>query len=248
MGIEMKRMLGVVIVAVGLTSLAFLLPQSHGHQAAEDHSQLAGSASTVNCTDAGEADGTFGPSLQETGHPDLTTSGPCPEGDEAARLPGSLLAGPAGPPGPEGPAGPAGPGGPPGPQGPPGATPDRDTIRTAAAAVVGPQGPPGPAGPPGPSGLNGVSGYEVVSKRVVVDPQTRAHRVVACPAGKVALSGGVSAEEPTRPPKMVLIQSAPLLEPTPGAGWRATVENLADPNDGTGPTAVILSVICAAAR
>ncbi len=243
MGIEMKRMLGVVIVAVGLTSLAFLLPHSHGEGGTHDPSPLA---ATTDCTDAGEADGAFGPSLTETGHPDLSISGPCPEVDEAARLPGSLLAGPAGPPGPEGPPGP---GGPPGPQGPPGATPGPDTIRTAAATVVGPQGPQGPAGPPGPPGLNGVAGYEVISKRVVVDPQTRAHRVVACPAGKVALSGGVSAEEPTRPPKMVLIQSAPLLEPTPGAGWRATVENLADPTtDGTGPTAVILSVICADAR
>ena len=251
MGIEMKRMLGVVIVAVALTSLAFLLPHGHTNDAehGQDHSQLAGS--TTNCTDGGEADGAFGPSLTETGHPDPTTTGPCPEEDGAARLPGSLLAGPAGPPGPEGPPGPPGPEGAAGAQGPPGETPSSEAFRMAAAVVgpPGPPGPPGPLGPPGDAGQDGVSGYEVVSMKVALDPQTRAHRAVKCPAGKVALSGGVGAAEPTKgPPKLVVIQSAPLLEPTPGAGWRATVENLAAPNEGTGPTAVIVSVICAVAR
>ncbi|MDQ3944858.1 MAG: hypothetical protein M3357_06875, partial [Actinomycetota bacterium] len=112
---------------------------------------------------------------------------------------------------------------------------------------AGPAGPQGPQGPPGPPGVDGISGYEVVSVRAMVDPQSRAHRAVECPAGKMVLSGGVAAERPARPtPRIVVIQSSPLLEPAPGRGWRATVENVADP--GGESVAVIVSAICAIAR
>jgi hypothetical protein len=118
----------------------------------------------------------------------------------------------------------------------------------AAAAVAGAPGPVGPKGPPGPAGIDGISGYEVVSTRVMLQPSTRAQRTVACPAGKVVLSGGVAAERPQQPaPRIMVIQSAPLLEPIPGAGWRATVENIDDPASGQ-PVAVIVSAICAIAR
>jgi hypothetical protein len=82
----------------------------------------------------------------------------------------------------------------------------------------------------------------------MLQPGTRAQRAVECPAGKVVLSGGVAAERPMNPaPRILVIQSAPLLEPIQGAGWRATVENIDEP--GTGETiAVIVSAICVIAR
>jgi hypothetical protein len=245
MEVEMKRRLGAVIVAVGLTSFIFLMghgPTDDAHHE-QEQSELAGS--TVKCTDGGEGDGAYGPSLDETGHAVPGNTVPCAEKDGAARLPGSLLAGPAGPPGPEGPSGPPGPDGPAGPQGPAGETPPPAAVKAAAAAATV-TGPEGPAGPQGPPGLDGISGYQVVSMRVVLDPQSRAQRTVACPEGKVALSGGVAAERPNRPPELVVIQSAPVLENERGTGWRATVENLAEP--GLEPTALIVSVICAVAR
>jgi hypothetical protein len=245
MGVEMKRTRpgpNYLIVVVALLSATVLLLADrylgHHAQGEAEHGQLAGF--TDPCTDDGEADGVQGPSLSETGQAEA-----CHEGERAPWVPGtSLLAGPAGPVGPEGPAGPPGPEGPAGSKGSPGETPSPAAVR-AVAAAAGAEGPAGPQGPPGPAGTDGISGYEVVSTRVMVDPQTRAQRAVECPAGKVVLSGGVAAERPAHPaPRIVIIQSAPLLEPTPGRGWRATVENVAADE----PIAVIWSAICAIAR
>lgn len=228
----------IVVVALASATVLLLADRYLGQQthAETEHGQLANFADP--CTDGGEADGAFGPSLSETGGTE-----PCPpEGEEAPWVPGSsLLAGPAGP------AGPPGPPGPEGPPGRPGETPAPAVVR-AAAAAAGEAGPAGPQGPPGPAGIDGISGYEVVSKRVVLEPQARAQRTVECPAGKVVLSGGVAAERPSRPaPRIMVMQSAPLLEPIPGAGWRATVENVADPGTSP-PVTVIVSAICAFAR
>lgn len=235
-----------LIVVVALLSATVLLLADrylgeHPHEADGHDSELAGYTET--CNDGGEADGALGPSLSETGHTEAGQAEPCPEGEEAPWVPGtSLLAGPAGPAGPEGPVGPPGPEGRPGPAG---ETPSPDVVRAAAA---GAPGAVGPQGPPGRAGIDGISGYEVVSTRVMLQPSTRAQRAVACPAGKVVLSGGVAAERPQNPaPRIMVIQSAPLLEPIPGAGWRATVENIDDPASGQ-PVAVIVSAICAIAR
>ncbi|MGH9035443.1 MAG: hypothetical protein ACRD0O_06735, partial [Acidimicrobiia bacterium] len=98
MAAEMKRTRpgpNYLIVVVALLSATVLLLADrylgeHGHED-PDHSQLAGA--TQGCTDGGEADGAYGPSLSETGQPE-----DCPEGDQAPWVPGtSLLAGPAGP-------------------------------------------------------------------------------------------------------------------------------------------------------
>lgn len=238
-----------LIVVVALLSATVLLlgdrylgDHSHGMPA---HGELALSE---HCADDGEGDGVQGPTLDETGH---AGSEPCPEAGRAPWVPGtSLLAGPAGPPGPKGPPGPPGPAGPAGPEGAPGQVATA-AVRAAAAAgpagPAGPQGPQGPQGPAGPPGIDGISGYEVVTVRALVDPQARAHRAVECPAGKVVLSGGVAAERPVRPaPRLVVVQSTPMLESTPGRGWRATVENVADPGGET--ITVIVSAICAVAR
>ena len=239
----------IVVVALLSATLLLLADRYLGehplHGEAGQDSQLAGYTNT--CDDGGESDGALGPSLSETGHTEAGQAVPCPEGEEAPWVPGtSLLAGPAGPPGPEGPTGPPGPEG---PQGPAGQTPSPDLVRAAAVAgAPGPDGPQGPQGPPGPAGIDGISGYEVVTTRVMLQPSTRAQRAVACPAGKVVLSGGVAAERPQQPaPRIMVIQSAPLLEPIPGAGWRATVENIDDPASGQ-PVAVIVSAICAIVR
>jgi hypothetical protein len=232
----------IVVVALASATVLLLADRYLGdHHDGTEHGQLAGFDDP--CTDGGEADGAIGPSLSETGE-----AVPCPpEGEEAPWVPGtSLLAGP-GPAGPAGPEGPPGPPGPAGPKGPPGATPDPAAVR-AAAAVAGAPGPPGPQGPAGPAGIDGVSGYEVVTKKIMLEPASRAQRVVECPKGKVVLSGGVAAERPLRPaPRIVVIQSAPLLEPIPGAGWRATVQNV-DEAEGGETIAVIVSAICALAR
>ncbi|MGH8992654.1 MAG: hypothetical protein ACRDZ7_14195 [Acidimicrobiia bacterium] len=228
----------IVVVALASATLLLLADRylgDHSHGLA-DQSQLAGY--TDHCVeDGGEADGAFGPSLDESGH-----SEPCPE---APWAPGTslLTAGPAGPPGPAGPAGPPGPEGRAGPAGPAGPTPSVATVRAAAAVQPGPQGPPGPTGPAGPEGI---SGYEVVTAKLVLDPNTRGQRSVPCPEGKVALSGGVAAA-PGRPAKIVVVQSTPLLGDPPGRGWRATVEHVADAAD-SGPVTVIVSAICAFAR
>jgi hypothetical protein len=70
--------------------------------------------------------------------------------------------------------GPPGPEGPPGPPGPPG--------------LPGPQGLPGPPGPQGPSGLSGLT---VESVKDSVLPFFRKRVFAPCPAGKLAISGGV---------------------------------------------------------
>ena len=220
----------IVVVALASATVLLLADRylAHEDHAGTEHGQLA---NFDPCTDGGEGDGAIGPSVSETGE-----SVPCPEGEvageEAPWVPGtSLLAGPAGPTGPEGPPGPPGPEG---PQGKPGETPSPAVVR-AAAATAGAAGPPGPQGPSGPPGIDGVSGYEVVTTRVILEPSSRAQRFVECPAGKVVLSGGVAAERPLRPaPRIVVIQSAPLLEPIPGAGggprWRTSTRRTARPS------------------
>ncbi|MGH9042878.1 MAG: hypothetical protein ACRDZ3_21910 [Acidimicrobiia bacterium] len=246
MGVETKRTRpgpNYLIVVVALASATVLLLADrylgdHAHEA-EAASQLAGYSE--HCTDGGEADSAYGPSVSETGEHD-----PClPEGDGTWMPGSSLLAGPAGPPGPEGPSGPPGPEG---PQGAPGAA-SIATIRAAAAAAPGepgPSGPPGPPGEPGPPGIDAVSGYEVVMSRVMLPSQARAQRTVKCPEGKVALSGGVAAVPRDPSPRILVVQSTPLLDPTPGAGWRATVENVGGSHDE--PVEVVVSAICAVVR
>ena len=77
-----------------------------------------------------------------------------------------------GPQGPQGPVGPAG-----GPAGP-----------------AGPAGAPGPAGPAGPAGARGpagVSGFQLVTDSATFSGNGMQTLSVSCPAGKVALGGGM---------------------------------------------------------
>jgi hypothetical protein len=98
-----------------------------------------------------------------------------------------------------GPAGPAGETGPEGPAGPAG----------------GPEGPQGPAGPEGPAGPAGVSGYEVVTDGTNLNGSGSRTVSVTCPAGKVAVSGGMRSDA-----SVVLSGSFPS---DAGSGWSAVV-------------------------
>lgn len=173
--------------------------------------------------------------------------------EPAAEVPSVGVPGPTGPPGPPGPPGPAGPPGPPGRSGASpvakaagvsGSAPDR----TVAAA--GAPGPPGPPGPPGRTGADGVAGFEIVTNKVAVPSRETASGEARCPAGKVALGGGVL-PDPENPRKsgapeerLDVIVSGPLL-PTgdAGYGWTGTVKNTA-----AGPLSVVVAAICVTMR
>jgi hypothetical protein len=87
------------------------------------------------------------------------------------------LTGQRGPAGPQGPAGDRGPAGPDGDRGPAG--PKGDT------------GPAGPQGLDGPRGPSGISGYEYVTAKLDIPPNTAKRGQANCPHGKQAFGGGV---------------------------------------------------------
>lgn len=170
--------------------------------------------------------------------------------------------GPSGPPGPPGPPGPAGPAGPPGPTGSAAlvgrgsGAPGRAAAGAPGPAVAGPAGPQGPtgpqgaSGPPGRAGADGVSGFEIVTAKVPVPSRQAASGQARCPAGKVALGGGVMPDpEDGRKPeeagdRMDVIVSAPVIPGGDGGyGWSATVRNT-----GSGPLSVLVAVVCVALR
>ena len=192
---------------------------------------------------------------QEQCHPgeiELTSGRSALQPISAAGMPG-----PAGPPGPSGPAGPAGPPGPPGPAGS-ATVAGRGSGRSAAsgqlaAGAVGPGGPQGPSGPPGPvgrAGSDGVSGFEIVTAKVSVPGRGSASGEARCPAGKVALGGGVLPEpvdggkNELAAERMDVTISAPLLPGADGgSGWVATVRNT-----HTGGLSVVVAAVCVALR
>lgn len=164
----------------------------------------------------------------------------------------------------QGPPGPAGPPGPPGPPGPRGATgwaggggrapagtdpPGRAPAGTAS--TLGSPGPPGPPGPAGRSGADGVSGFEIVSAELALPHRQSTVGQVRCPAGKVAVGGGVL-PDPDSPRKgdapedrTEVVVSGPLLPSgdAGGYGWTATVRNTS-----TAPLSVIVAAICVTLR
>ena len=164
--------------------------------------------------------------------------------------------GPAGPQGATGPQGPAGPAGATGPAGPAGAAGAAGPA--GAAGAVGPTGPMGPQGVPGTSGApglpgaqgpaglagpagasGGLSGYEQVSAEsaVVAMPATSTTPSallltagVACPAGKVPISGGWEPMNPNAAAipgamRVTPVHSSPATFPSGEAGWMVTMRN-----------------------
>jgi hypothetical protein len=76
--------------------------------------------------------------------------------------------------------------GPAGPQGPAGRKGD-----TGPAGRKGDTGPVGPQGPAGPRGPSGISGYEYVTAKLDIPPNSAKRGQANCPNGKQALGGGV---------------------------------------------------------
>jgi hypothetical protein len=112
--------------------------------------------------------------------------------------------------------------GPEGPQGPAGAT--------------GPQGPPGPAGPTGPAGADGgLVGYEIVTAAsvAIAGSDFDVSGSAPCPAGKVAIGGGLTLGDPTG--GVVVAESHPTAG---GAGWALTVLNLSVEANNMTPYAI----------
>jgi hypothetical protein len=90
--------------------------------------------------------------------------------------------------------------------------PKGDTGPTGATGPQGPQGTQGPKGDPG-----GVNGYVVVSSSPMpLDPNTVDTGTAPCPAGKVAVGGGVKVSDPL---EMYMIESYPSAD---GSGWSGT--------------------------
>jgi hypothetical protein len=96
-----------------------------------------------------------------------------------------------------------------------------------------------------------VSGFEIVTAKVTVATRESGAGEARCPAGKVALGGGVvpDPDSPRRAgaeDRMDLVVSAPLL---PGAGggpygWTATVRN----TSGSVPLALVVAAVCVTLR
>jgi hypothetical protein len=96
-----------------------------------------------------------------------------------------------------------------------------------------------------------VSGFEIVTAKVVVPSRESAAGEARCPAGKVAVGGGVvpdpdSARKPGAPEnRMEVVVSSPLLgNGDAGYGWTATVKN----TSSNAPLSVVVAAICLTLR
>jgi hypothetical protein len=96
-----------------------------------------------------------------------------------------------------------------------------------------------------------VAGFEIVTTKVAVASRESAGGEARCPAGKVALGGGVlpDPDSPRRAgaeDRMDVAVSGPLLGGADGSGygWTATVKN----TSGTTPLAVVVAALCVALR
>jgi Collagen triple helix repeat (20 copies) len=98
---------------------------------------------------------------------------------------------------------------------------------------VGPAGPKGDQGIPGPAG--GLSGYQVVTGApVAITPDDfDVSTAAACPAGKVAVGGGVSIGDPSV--SLDVSQSYPAVD---GSGWNSTVHNYSGTSNSVTPYAI----------
>ncbi len=96
---------------------------------------------------------------------------------------------------------------------------------------AGPQGPQGPVGPTGAAGADGgLSGYEIVvgASVAMAFEDFVVTGSAACPAGKVAIGGGVEIADPEG--EVLLTESHPLAG---GSGWAVTSLNYGGDNSMT---------------
>jgi hypothetical protein len=119
----------------------------------------------------------------------------------------------------------------------------------SAAGMPRPAGPAGPPGAAGRAGTDGVSGFEIVTAKLSVPGREPASGEARCPAGKVAVGGGVMPEEnggknDKASERMDVAVSAPLLPGGDGgSGWVATVRNT-----HTASLSVVVAAVCVALR
>lgn len=130
------------------------------------------------------------------------------------------------------------------------------SAEAGSTGVPGPAGPPGPPGPAGRADTDGVSGFEVVVAKLAVPGRASAGGEARCPAGKVAVGGGVLPDPESAkagPPekgaspddRMAVALSGPR-PPDAGDGgyaWMATVKNT-----GMTPLSVVVAAICMTLR
>jgi hypothetical protein len=114
---------------------------------------------------------------------------------------------------------------------------------TGATGATGPTGPTGPSGATGNTGATGpagVSGYEVVTKDVVVAAGGFVRDTANCPLGKVVWGGGAQvAGEGSQDFQTVLRESAPGTVGLPAQSvWLVHLQN----NDATAHTIRIFAV------
>lgn len=109
---------------------------------------------------------------------------------------------------------------------------------TGTTGDTGPQGPQGLVGPKGDPG--GVAGYAVVtSSPVALDPGFEDSGTASCPAGKVAVGGGVRAADPT---VLALIEAYPSAD---GSGWNGSAGEFSDAGSSTTFTVYAVCVTAA---
>ena len=249
----LRRTTTSVLLAVALVSGGILLLGDRFHETpGYALTQRSAIAARIGACVADENMRLVNPDQEQCqpGEVELTSDGSGLQPISAAGMPGPT--GPAGPPGPPGPAGPPGP---PGPAGSgalaargSGAPPGR-----MAAGASGPQGPSGPPGPPGAAGragTDGVSGLEIVTAKLSVPSREAASGEARCPAGKVAVGGGVlpdpenGGKNEKAAERMDVAVSAPLLPGGDGgSGWVATVRNT-----HTATLSVVVAAVCVALR
>jgi hypothetical protein len=130
---------------------------------------------------------------------------------------------------------------------------DLERCRPDELELASQQTAPGASGPGpvGRAGADGVSGFEIVSAKLAVTSRQLAAGQVGCPAGKVAVGGGVL-PDPESPRKgdapddrAEVVSSGPLLPSgdTGGYGWTATVKSTS-----MAPISVVVAAICVLLR
>lgn len=105
-----------------------------------------------------------------------------------------------------------------------------------ATGATGPTGPQGPLGPVGPAGADGgLVGYEIVTAASVpiAGSDFDVSGSAACPAGKVAVGGGLTLGDPAG--GVLVAESHPTAG---GASWALTVVNFSDQANSMTPYAI----------
>jgi hypothetical protein len=100
--------------------------------------------------------------------------------------------------------------------------------------------PAGPAGPAGPQGPPGMSALQTVFTTSAINSTTTRSQTAACPAGKIAVGGGVSVGPATTP--AVAVTSSYLASPTT---WTASAREVTATGASWGLNVVVVCAVVA---